>query len=100
MSAAARARHCPRCGHVDDSSQCARCGTYLYSKRHNKPWLLTPKMIQRIHVVAMKQKGLSREEYKLRLGAVGVGSCKELNETQYTKFMKALASLPDAQAPS
>ena len=95
-----RARHCPRCGHADDRSQCARCGTYLYSKPNNRPWLLTPKMIKRIHVVAMRQKGLSREAYKLRLGAVGVGSCKELTEQQYLKFMKALASLPDAQPPS
>ena len=57
---------------------------------------MTLKLIQRVHVVALRQKGLTREDYKLRLNAVGVSSCKEMNQQQYLAFMRDLNRLPDA----
>lgn len=85
-------KHCLRCGYVDEQSPCPQCGTY----KSRKKWQLTPALIKRIHVIAMRQKGLSREEYELRLNAVGVNSCKELNQQRYERFMGALNRLPDA----
>jgi hypothetical protein len=60
---------------------------------------MTQKIIKRVHVVALRKKGLTREDYKLRLNAVGVESCKEMTQQQYSEFMRQLARLPDVQLP-
>jgi len=57
---------------------------------------MTKKLVQKVHVVALRQKGLSREDYKLRLRAVGVESCKDFTHKQFSEFMRQLDRLPDA----
>jgi len=82
---------CPRCGFQTTAGSC--CGIIFgYRPR----WRMTKLLIQRVHAVARGQKGLSEENYRLRLQAVGAETCKDFTRMQYTVFMRALAKLPDA----
>jgi len=81
---------CPRCGQSTRAPSC--CGVIFAFRQR---WRMTKLLIQRVHAVAMGQKGLDEEAYRLRLQAVGAESCKQLTRMQYVVFMRALAKLPD-----
>jgi len=87
-------RLCPRCGsrNLVSLKTCGVCMTPLRQKRFH----MDKNKISYVHVLALKQKGLTEEEYKLRLNAVGVESCKELKRDNYYKFVDGLRKLPDA----
>lgn len=82
---------CPVCQTAATSPWC--CGIDLTAAA---PWRMTPERIRAVHVLAMTTKGLDEETYRLRLGAVGVESCKQFTREQYHTFMGALRDLPDA----
>lgn len=50
--------------------------------------------IRLVHVLKAR-KGLDDETYRLRLGAVGVQSCKDLGRDAFRKFLSGMAALPD-----
>lgn len=81
---------CPRCGCSTESSWC--CGIDL---RASRPWSMTPDRVRMVHVLARSQKGLTEEEYRLQLGAMGVTSSKQLDRGQFHFFVQRLRSLPD-----
>lgn len=95
-----RKRTCPRCGVRTGAWNC--CGIDLTVRR--APWRMSPDLIRRVHALKA-QKGLDDETYRLRLGAVGASSCKDLSRQSFGVFMAALSALPDrpgfvARAPS
>lgn len=55
---------------------------------------MSPDLIRRVHALKA-QKGLEDETYRLRLGAVGANSCKELSRKAFGVFLAALSALPD-----
>lgn len=81
---------CPRCERPIRSDYC--CGIDFSTRR---PWKMTPDRIKLVHVVKAR-KGLDDETYRLRLNAVGVGSCKQLTRESFRTFITGLASLPDS----
>lgn len=85
-----RRRRCPRCERLTLQRDC--CGIDLFAKRRR--WKMTPKLKQLVHVVAAR-KGLDDDTYRLRLRAVGVGSCSDFNRATFAVFMGALSALPD-----
>lgn len=91
MTARPRRRRCPRCERLSGLNNC--CGIDLTVRR--KPWRMTKEKIRLVHVVKAR-KGLDDETYRLRLGAMGVASCKELSRTAFSAFLKALSALPDS----
>lgn len=88
-----RRRKCPRCGTLTPAANC--CGIELAAKRRQR-WRMSSLLVRQVHAVARRQKGLDEETYRLRLGAVGVESCKQFTRLQYKGFMHELAKLPDA----
>lgn len=93
MAARRTPRQCPRCGHHNAATlrECDRCMTSLIVA----PWRMTANRVRYVQVLARAQKGLSEEFYRLRLGAVGVDSCKKLKRAQYAAFVHGLKRLPD-----
>lgn len=90
-----RIRQCARCGHVSPGSAkaCEDCGTPLVKKRFKMAnW-----RISKVHAIALKQKGLSYEEYKIVLESIGIESCKDMKERHYNEFMRRMDNLPDAR---
>lgn len=85
---------CPRCGSPNKErlSKCEVCEETLRTKRFS----MTKDKIKYVHVLALKQKGLTQEEYKLRLKAVDVTTCKQLKRKTYYEFVNGLRALPDA----
>ena len=81
---------CPRCGHQTRNLTC--CGETLRRRR----WVLTKDRIRLLRVLAHSRKGLSKEDYRLRLGAVGVESTLDLDRERYVRFIVELRKLPDA----
>lgn len=54
--------------------------------------------IKYVHVVALREKGLSQEDYKARLLAItGKDTCKNLNRKEYNQLMASLYRLPNAR---
>ncbi|WP_440254662.1 hypothetical protein [Dyella sp.] len=49
-----------------------------------------------LHVLARSQKGLTEEEYRLQLHAMGVDSSKQLDRSQFHFFVQRLRSLHDS----
>lgn len=86
----ARRRSCPRCQCLTGSTWC--CGIDLTVRR--APWVMTIERIRLIHILKAR-KGLTDEVYRLRLGAVGVDSCKQLGRQQFRIFLAGLVDLPD-----
>lgn len=87
-----RATHiCPRCGTTTEAGWC--CGIDLSAAR---PWQMTADRVRMIHLLARSQKGLTEEEYRLRLGAMGVDSSKQLSRSQFHFFVQRLRALHDA----
>lgn len=85
-------RTCPLCNTRTARIEC--CGILLAQR---VPFRMTKLLIRRVHA-AVAKKGLGEEIYRLRLGAVGVATCKDFSRDQYHAFMRALATLPDAPA--
>ena len=83
-------RTCPMCNTPTARAEC--CGILLAQR---VSWRMTKLLIRRVHA-AVAKKGLNEEIYRLRLGAVGVQTCKDFTRDQYHNFMRALATLPDA----
>lgn len=84
-------RRCPRCQRLTGAGNC--CGIDLSVRR--RPWRMTAPNIRLIHVLKAR-KGLDEETYRLRLGAVGVASSKDLSRDGFRTFLKGLAALPDS----
>lgn len=84
-------RSCPRCLQSTTRTWC--CGIDLSAAR---PWQMTTDRVRMIHLLARSQKGLTEEEYRLQLGAMGVDSSKQLSRSQFHFFVQRLRSLPDA----
>lgn len=68
------------------------CGVDLTVRR--RPWVMDNERIRLVHVLKAR-KGLDDETYRLRLGAVGVDSCKQLSRGAFRTFLQGLAALPD-----
>lgn len=91
-ASAKRRKRCFYCGAWADAGQteCAFCLTSLKRRR----FAMTKDRLKLVHALA-RQKGLDDETYRLRLGAVGVGSAKELKRDTFQTFMDGLKRLPD-----
>lgn len=87
-------RTCPRCQTRTGLPAC--CGIELTVRR--KPWRMTADRVRHVHVLARSRKGLSDEDYRLRLGAVGVDSSLKLSRDQFLALVDGLNRLPDAPA--
>ena len=83
-------RRCPRCERLVETPDC--CGVLLTAKR--KRWHMTKDKKRLVHIIKAR-KGLSEEDYRLRLSAVGVASCTQLTRDQFHAFLKGMAALPD-----
>lgn len=86
-------RTCPRCQQPTASTWC--CGLELTVR---KRWRMTHDRVQMVHVLARSRKGLTDEEYRMRLGAVGVDSSLQLSRDQFHALLAGLRALPDAPA--
>lgn len=73
--------------------RCVSCGMWLVAP----PFRMTVGRIQMVHTLALKQKGLREDEYRLRLGAYGVTTCKDFKRPQFYAFVRDLEKLPDVQ---
>lgn len=58
---------------------------------------MTRDRLKLVHALA-RRKGLDDETYRLRLGAVGVTSSKELKRESFQAFVDGLNKLPDRRA--
>lgn len=85
-----RLNDCPMCGAFTRRAFC--CGIDLNARR---PWRMTPARVRAVHVVARSRKGLTEDEYRLRLGAVGVTTSLALTREQFRALMEGLRRLPD-----
>lgn len=83
-------RVCPRCHQTTTSTWC--CGIDLSVRGH---WRMTHDRVRMIHVLARSRKGLTEEEYRLRLAAVGVDTSLRLSHDQFHNLLHGLRSLPD-----
>lgn len=84
-------RTCPRCSQPTAASWC--CGIDLLA---GKRWRMTRDRIRLIHVLARARKGLTEEEYRLRLAAVGVETSLRLSRIQFHQLLVGLRGLPDS----
>ncbi|ODV25942.1 MAG: hypothetical protein ABT19_03245 [Rhodanobacter sp. SCN 68-63] len=82
---------CPRCGTTTEQPWC--CGVDLHALA---PWQMTPERVRIVHVLARSQKGLSEEQYRLQLGALGVSSSRMMSRAQFYAFVQRMRSLPDS----
>lgn len=85
-----RRRRCPRCDVLTHAPDC--CGILLANARR---WRMTPERIRAVQLLRVR-KGLDEETYRLRLGAVGVSTCKALTRAAFRRFVAGLQSLPDS----
>lgn len=83
--------NCPRCQQATIASWC--CGIDLTVR---KRWRMTRDRVRLVHVLARSRKGLTEEEYRLRLGAVNVDSSLQLSRVQFHQLLAGLRALPDA----
>lgn len=91
MAEALRQRRCPRCDRATASGYC--CGVDLTVRR--RPWRMDKDKIKLVHILKAR-KGLDEETYRLRLGVVGVQSCKDLGREAFRQFLRGMAALPDS----
>jgi hypothetical protein len=82
---------CPRCDKLTAEPWC--CGIDL---RARKRWRMTRELVRMIHVLARSRKGLTEEEYRLRLAAVGVSTSLQLGRDQFYRLLDGLRALPDS----
>ncbi|MDY6979383.1 MAG: hypothetical protein SV201_05840 [Pseudomonadota bacterium] len=90
-----RTRQCPRCAEPNslDRKTCWLCHSPLRQTRFH----MSKDKIKYIHTLAMRQKGLSREEYEANLQAVGVASSKDMKRQHYYQFLQRMKALPDVR---
>lgn len=90
-----RTRQCPRCATYNsvDRKTCELCHTPLRQKRFH----MTKDKVRYVHTLAMRQKGLTREQYEDNLQAVGVASSKDMKREHYFKFLQRMKALPDVR---
>ena len=88
-------RQCSRCGYsFPNVKECPTCGVDLVKRR----WKMTRKRIAYVHALALQQKGLTHEEYKLRMQAITTKTtCKDLTRNDYKRFTADLQALPDVR---
>lgn len=86
-----RRRRCPRCERLTGATNC--CGIDLTVRR--APFVMDAARLRMVHALS-RRKGLDEETYRLRLGAVGVESSKQLGRRQFRDFVDGLRRLPDA----
>jgi hypothetical protein len=86
-----RRRRCPRCDRLTAATHC--CGLDLAARRR-LPWRMDADKVRLVHTLKAR-KGLDDETYRLRLGAVGVDSCKQLSRAAFRSFLAGLVALPD-----
>lgn len=84
-------RTCPRCQQPTAHRWC--CGLDLLAR---KRWQMTRDRVRMIHVLARSRKGLTEEQYRLRLAAVGVDTCLRLGRDQFHQLLVGLRGLPDS----
>lgn len=84
-------RRCPRCDRLTATTYC--CGIDLSVRRRR--FTMTNDLKRLVHV-AVARKGLDDATYRLRLGALGVASCKDFDRDMFKRFMAELSALPDA----
>lgn len=82
---------CPRCRQPTAERWC--CGIDLLAR---KRWRMTHDRVRMIHVLARARKGLTEEEYRLRLAAVGVSTSLKLGRDQFHRLLAGLRALPDS----
>ncbi len=95
-----RTRPCPRCGTrypFRDAAgktitHCRSCRVPLRPKRFH----MNKRRTRWVHIYFLSRKGLTYHEYKLRLQAVGVDTCKDLNREQYARLFREGRKLPDS----
>ena len=83
-------RQCPLCDRTTDAGYC--CGIDLTVRRRR--FRMTNDLKRLVHVTVAR-KGLDDEAYRLRLGALGVASCKDFDRETFKRFMAGMSSLPD-----
>lgn len=84
-------RTCPRCHQPTAATWC--CGLDLAARNR---WRMTADRIRMVHVLARARKGLTEEQYRLRLAAVGVDTSLRLGREQFHQLVTGLSSLPDS----
>lgn len=85
-------RHtCPRCQQSTTAQWC--CGLDLLARNR---WRMTADRVRMVHVLARSRKGLTEEQYRLRLAAVNVDTCLKLSRDQFHRLLVGLRSLPDS----
>lgn len=82
---------CPVC--LIETTQRWCCGLDLSAR---KRFRMTRDRLRMIHVLARAKKGLTEEQYRLRLAAVGVESSLQLSRDQFNALLAGLRSLPDS----
>ena len=92
MARTPKRRQCPRCATWNEgkAKACVQCHTPLVRPR----WRMDKQRLRYVHILA-RRKGLDDETYRLRLGAVGVESSKDLKRAQYVAFVDGLKGVPD-----
>lgn len=90
-----RLRQCMRCGHINPGreKECQDCHAPLVKKR----FAMTHARIKQVHTIAMRQKGLSYDDYKIILKSIGIESSADMKEKHYNEFMRRMNKLPDAR---
>lgn len=81
---------CPLCQSTTTARWC--CGLDLSVR---KRWRMTKDHVRLVHVLARSRKGLTEEEYRMRLGAVGVTTSLALSRKQFHQLLAGLRALPD-----
>lgn len=95
MARRVKQRQCPRCGNWWPGHEqfCPQDGADMVRHRFR----MDRARIARVHVLALKQKGMDYDDYKRRLKAItGRDSSKDLKQHEYRAFLRDLAGLPDA----
>lgn len=57
---------------------------------------MTHDYVRMIHILARSRKGLTEEEYRMRLAAVGVQTSLKLSRDQFRALLDGLRALPDS----
>lgn len=85
-------RTCNVCGEPTRERAC--CGVVL-----ERRWTMTTGRVKAIRRYAHGRKGLTEDDYRLRLNAVGAKSTLELTEHQFNTVMAGLRTLRDVPRP-
>lgn len=89
-------RQCPRCGQwwPGENRLCPQDSADLIQHRFR----MDSMRIRYLHALALRQKGLSYDDYKARMHAVtGKVSCKDLKRRGYNRLIVDLNKLPDVR---